>query len=147
MQELFLKLARTPGMTQVRNPSAYVHRAAIHLAFDWRRLRRREAEASAELAGEAPAEAPRLPLATMIQREQWEAVLQAARDLPELAREVFVLHYLHEESFGAIAARLGKTPHQVRALGHKAVGQLRERLAGDLAARGYRQKEEARGTQ
>jgi outer membrane lipoprotein-sorting protein len=41
MQELFLKLQRSGGFFRARNSRAYVRRAAIHLAFDWRRGQKR----------------------------------------------------------------------------------------------------------
>ena len=37
MQELFIKLTKTSKLNSVKNWSDYAHRAAINLAFDWRR--------------------------------------------------------------------------------------------------------------
>jgi len=37
MQELFIKLNNSRGIGKIANWNAYAHRAAINLAFDWRR--------------------------------------------------------------------------------------------------------------
>ena len=43
MQELFIKLSNTRGMNKIANWDAYAHKAAINLAFDWRRSHKRAA--------------------------------------------------------------------------------------------------------
>lgn len=144
MQELFIKLARTPGITQVQNPSAYLHRAAIHLAFDWRRSQRHEV--SMKLASDALADETPLPLTSLIQREQWQEILEVANDLSELSREAFVLHYVQEEPFETIAARLEKTPHQVRGLCHKAIRYIRGRVRASMTTSGMQRREDDRAT-
>ena len=41
MQELFIKLNNSRGIGNVANWNAYARRAAINLAFDWRRSQKR----------------------------------------------------------------------------------------------------------
>ena len=41
MQDLFIKLKNSRGAARVANLDAYARRAAINLAFDWRRARPR----------------------------------------------------------------------------------------------------------
>jgi RNA polymerase sigma-70 factor (ECF subfamily) len=123
LQELFLKLRAAEGLALANNPRAYVFRAAIHLAFDWRRARRPTEPLSAE-----PAAADRSPLERLIDSEELEQVLDALQHLSALGRQVIVLHYLQRQDYADIAAQVGKTEHQVRALAAKALGQLRLRL-------------------
>ena len=62
------------------------------------------------------------------QYEQRASVLQALDGMSELSRQVIVLHRLQGESYEAIASQIEKTPHQVRAICSKAIGQLRDLL-------------------
>ncbi len=127
LQELFLKLDRSAGFPRATDPAAYACRAAIHLAFDWRRQRHKTPPPKS-LASE-PATSPPSPLALLVQREEFEQVLGALAAVPALSRDCLVLHYLEHESYEAIAQQLGKTPHQVRALCHKGIVRLRTLLA------------------
>ncbi len=56
-------------------------------------------------------------------------ILDAAEDLSDSVRDAFILRYVQDEPYDRIAEILGKTAHQVRALCHAGVKQLRERLA------------------
>jgi RNA polymerase sigma factor (sigma-70 family) len=126
MQELFVKAgSRVPS---TRNPAAYLRRAAIHLAFDWRRSRRRAADALARAQHDREKIDPSRPDGSAIWNEQWQLILNAAEKLSGQAREVFVLHYLERQSFDALAEQMNKTPHQVRALASKAVAEVRENV-------------------
>jgi RNA polymerase sigma-70 factor (ECF subfamily) len=123
MQELFIKLSQSKGFERAEVPEAYASRAAIHLAFDWRR-RQKKAPLDGALTVE-PATSLPSPLATLIRREEVEEVLAALESLPEPGRDCLVLRYLQQESYETIAEQLGRTPHQVRALCHKAMVKLR----------------------
>lgn len=127
LQDLFLRLNASEGFLKAADPTAFAFRSAIHLAFDWRRSKNRRAS-PAPLDIEPAATAPS-PLGAMVQREELEQVLEAAQDLSEGAREAFVLHYIQQESYEAIAAATGRTPQQVRGLAYKAVVGIRERLS------------------
>ena len=54
--------------------------------------------------------------------------VSSARSRVAVAREVFVMRYIQQESYEQIAQELGKRPHQVRALCSKAMSQLRSML-------------------
>jgi RNA polymerase sigma factor (sigma-70 family) len=65
----------------------------------------------------------------LVHREKVEQTLAALDRLPKLARECLVLRYLEDESYETVAEQVGKTPHQARALCHKAIGRLRKLLS------------------
>jgi RNA polymerase sigma-70 factor (ECF subfamily) len=126
LQELFVKLVGTPRFHAASNPTAYLKRAAINLALDWRRARQRQPvplDTSFDAEGGGPP-----PHDAAADAEQLERVLDASARLPELSRQAFVMRHVQQESFEAIAAALGKTPHQARGLCHHAVRQLRAQL-------------------
>jgi RNA polymerase sigma factor (sigma-70 family) len=125
MQELFLKLATNPAFAAARNPPAYARQSAIHLALDWRRAQR----PTHSLPVTDPLDLAPSAYERLTQKEQWSQLLDAAANLSGQTREAFVLHYLDGMSFAEIAGHLGKTPHQVRALCHKAVDHLRQQLS------------------
>jgi RNA polymerase sigma factor (sigma-70 family) len=125
LQELFVKLASSHGLQRADDPAAYVKRSAINLALDWRRARRPH-DGTAEI--EAPTSDPSA-LDALIDREDVERILDASAELSELSRQVLVMRYVQQESFEAIGAALGRTPHQARGLCHAAVVEIRRRLA------------------
>jgi len=121
LQDLFLKLDRSAGFPWAKDPASYACRAAIHLALDWRRDRAR----SMQPLVHDPVASSASPLAALVHREDVEKVLEALTQLPTLYRDCVVLHYLEREPYEAISGQVGKTPHQVRALCHKALLRLR----------------------
>jgi RNA polymerase sigma-70 factor, ECF subfamily len=123
LQDLFVKLKDADGLRRANNPKAYVFRAAIHLAFDWRRQRR----LTEPLTGDV-ADAESSPLDRLIDSEEMEQIVEGMQQLSPLAREIMVLRYLQHEEYAGIADQVGKTEHQVRALCAKAIGQLRNLL-------------------
>lgn len=129
LQELFLKLNGSAAFAGAVNPTAYASRAAVHLAFDWRR-RTKSTEGGLEQI-ENVARGGLSPLQTLVAREQMEHVLEMIGTLKGLQRDALVMHYIQQESFQSIAEQFGKTPHQVRALCHKAIRQLRDRLSAE----------------
>lgn len=126
LQDLFIRLGKSDGFFAASDRNAFAFRVAINLAFDWRRTRQRRG-ATLALDPESPARESS-PLASIIQREDLEQVLEAAGELTEQSRDVFVLHYIHGDSYESVAAVLGKTPQQARGLAHRAVVGIRERL-------------------
>jgi len=123
MQELFLKLSAAEGFARADNPKAYLFRAAIHLAFDWRRRQR----PSEPLPVELPAD-DESPLEQLIDAEELEQVLDAMQQLSPLTRQALVLRYLQHQEYAEVAKHLGKTEHQVRGLCAKGIGELRDML-------------------
>lgn len=127
MQDLFLKLYQAEGFATAGNPQGYAYRAAVHLGLDWRRAQRVRPD-PVPLEVDPPGQEGS-PLARLIQEEETERVLDALNQLDEPYRYAFVMRWIEQQSYEAIATELGKTPHQVRGLCHWALKQLRERLA------------------
>ena len=123
MQEVFLKLAYGGGLTQARDALAYGIRVATNLAFDWRRAQRRTP--ATKSADETLREPGRSPLVELVGKEELERVLDALGRLPRRDRDLVVMKYLQQKDYRAMAQELGQTPHQVRAICHKALRRLR----------------------
>lgn len=127
MQELFLKLDNALPQATVDSWYAYARRAAINLAFDRRRRQRRRQTVPLDGVGE-PVSCARGPVDDLLQAEEFEQVLAAVGRLKGASREVFVMRHLQQDSYEDIAAQLGKTPHQVRALCFRAMKDVRNTL-------------------
>lgn len=128
LQELFLKLNGSAAFAGATNPTAYASRAAVHLAFDWRR-RQKSAAAGLEQIEQVARSGGLSPLQTLVAREQMDKVLEMVGTLKGVQRDALVMHYIQQESFQSIAEQFDKTPHQVRALCHKAIRRLRDRFS------------------
>lgn len=126
VQELFIKLSNSKGLQRSANPIAYARRAAINLAFDWRRKQKRNPVGLDEVGEPASEEVS--PLGKLVQKEELEEILNAIGQLNGASREAFVMRYIQQQSHDYIAEQLGKTAHQVRALCHKALTHLRDVL-------------------
>ena len=114
MQDLFVNLGRSQGFLRSENPSAYARLAAMHVAFNWRRSRRRRRE-QAFCIDDPPTQEPG-PLARMMHAEQTQRVLDELADLPQTSRDVVVMRFIESQSYEQIAQHLGRTVHQTRAL-------------------------------
>jgi RNA polymerase sigma factor (sigma-70 family) len=127
LQELFIRLWNSSAFDKADDPFAYAYRAAINLAFEWRRKQKATYQVSKE---NCPTKKDNpSALGRMIQAEELEQVLDAASKLTDLARDVVVMHYIEQDSFEEIGRRLGKKPQYMRALCAKAMAELREMLA------------------
>jgi len=126
MQELFVKLSDVATSKKISNWDAYAYRAAVNLAFDWRR-RNKQISVPLEAVNE-PVSDDCPPLAGLIRNEAVQEVLSAISRLNNTAREAFVMRYIQQESYEFIAEQLDKTPHQVRALCSKVMNYLRDVL-------------------
>ena len=129
MQELFIKLSNSSQFDKIQNLGAYVRRAAINLAFDWRRSQKRNVLGLDRL--NEPASNEKSPLAKLVQKEELQEILNAIGQVNKPAREVFVMRYIQQESYDDIAKQLGKTPHQARALCSRAMSNLRNILGSN----------------
>lgn len=138
MQELFLKLVQSQGFERADNKLSYAYRAAMHLAFDWRRRQKRH-RAMGQSAGdlspadgvEALASPEAGPFQKLIQDESLQRVLEAAGRLKDIYRDVFILRHVQQESYETIGRHIGRTPDQARGLCHKAVVAMRQLLADE----------------
>jgi RNA polymerase sigma factor (sigma-70 family) len=126
MQDLFIKLSNTRRLGKIHNWGAYAHRAAINLAFDWRRRQKRALQSLGHI-GE-PVSGDGSPLGELIHAEELQETLNAIAQLRKVPRQALVMRYIQQESYECIAEQLGKTPHQVRALCSKALDNLRRIL-------------------
>ena len=127
MQELFIKLQSSRGLDRATNRDAYVRRAAINLAFDWRRRQKRAALRLEQVRRRASNDES--PLAKMVHSEELRETLDALGRLKKASREALVRRYIQQESYAHIAEQMGKTSHQVRAMCSRAVHHLR-RIVG-----------------
>ena len=135
MQELFIKLSTASHRARIDCWEAYACRTAIHLAFDWRRRRRKRQTWPLEDVRE-PVSPARGPLGDVVQKEAFEQVLVAVERLNGTSREAFVMRYIQQDSYETIAEQLGKTPHQIRALCFRALNRLRDTLGCDESPTG-----------
>jgi len=124
MQELFLRLSRSKGLEQARDPYAYAWRAAANLAFEWRRRRKIK---FGPLEGDAREDEPQeRPLGKLVRDEQVQRVLEATSRLDELARDVIVMRFIEQEPYEEIGARLGRDVAYLRSLCSKSLVRLRQ---------------------
>jgi RNA polymerase sigma factor (sigma-70 family) len=137
LQELVVRLSQSDGFQQADDPLQYARRAAIHLAFDWHRRKKRQGKVEGLL--EEPATATASPLNVLIAREDFEQILASMEQLSELSRTCLVLHYIEQLSYFEIAGQLGTTPHQVRGLCHKGIRRLQQLMG--VTRKGPRRKE------
>lgn len=136
MQELFIRMSRSESFGHAQDPTAYVIRGALNLAFEWRRKEKRTVHGVHGISYDARlASADSSPADALEAKEQATRVMSALGQISELGREVIVLHRLEGQSYESIASQLNKTPHQVRAICSKAIGQLRERLSASLSTK------------
>ena len=123
MQDLFCKLVESDRFAKADSKLPYAIRMATNLAFDYRRLQRRLSRNEA-VAGKLTG-SDTSPLSDLMRREALEQLLDAIGRLPRSYRDIIVLRYLEQQDYTTISRQLGKSPHQVRALGHKAITKLR----------------------
>ncbi len=130
MQDLFIKLKHSRTAARIANLDAYARRAAINLAFDWRRTRCRRAGMRLQQTTE-PIAGDTSPLGTLIHSEEVQETLSAIGRLKKAAREVLVMRYIQQQSYDDIARQTGKTSHQVRAMCSRSIGRLRDILGSN----------------
>ncbi len=129
LQELFIRLWNSKAFDKAEDPFAYAYRAAINLAFEWRRKQKARCqplEENCPAAEDGPS-----ALGKIIQAEELEQILNATSKWTDLARDVVVMRYIEQASYEEIAQRLGKKPQYMRALCAKAMARLRELLASE----------------
>jgi len=126
MQELFIKLANSSAVDDVENLYAYTWRAAVNLAFDWRRNHRPTLPLDESLL---PPDKSPSTLDCMIQAEQLNQVLNEVSKLNELGRTVIVMRYIEQMPYEKIAKSLNKDPNHIRSLCSKVIALLRNRLS------------------
>ncbi|UEX77580.1 sigma-70 family RNA polymerase sigma factor [Sediminicurvatus halobius] len=106
VHELFLRLARRDSDAGVRQPLAFLHRAARNLAQDELRHERMVARHGERQSGLAPEHAPSAEHCSG-ERQALERVQQALAALPRDCRAAFEMHRLGGYTHREIAAALG----------------------------------------
>ena len=129
MQELFIKLINSRSFDKAGNRQAYTRRAAINLAFDWRRRQKRNPLRLDQVR--EPASNDSSPFGKLVQAEELDEILNAIGQMNKVPREAFVMRYIQEESYDYIAKQLDKTAHHVRALCSRALNHLRNVLGSN----------------
>ncbi len=137
MQDLFIKLKNSRGAAEVANLDAYARRAAINLAFDWRRMRKRAALRLGQIT--EPVAGNTSPLGGLMHSEEMQETLSAMGRLKRSAREVIVMRYIQQESYEDIARQMGKTSHQVRAMCSRGIRRLRDMLGSNHKPNGTKE--------
>ena len=129
LQDLFIRLSESSAFHRAKDPVAYAYRAAINLAFEWRKKQRSQHQLVEQVClttGDCSS-----PLGKAIAAEELERVLDAASQLSDLGREVIVLRYIQQHSYEEIAAQLGKKPQHMRSLCAKSMARLRNLLKSE----------------
>jgi len=129
VQEACAQMLALPDRDSIRNPKAYLYRAAVNLAYNASARRRREAVAMETLSiqgGQSFEE--RDPARIYVDRRRLERVARTIDALPPRCREVFVLYRFHGLDQGTIAARLGISRNMVEKHVVRAMQACREAL-------------------
>jgi RNA polymerase sigma-70 factor (ECF subfamily) len=137
MQELFVRLSNVATEKKIANWDAYAYRAAVNLAFDWRR-RNKQSFVPVEEVSE-PVSKDCSPLEGLERNEAVQEILSAIGQFNGAAREAFVMRYIQQESYESIAEQLDKTPHQVRALCSRIMNDLRDMVGQNRTPTGRKE--------
>lgn len=121
LQDLVVKLAQARGFPEAENPYGYARTAAIHLAFNWMRQRRREQA----LEGYEQESVDLPPWTQLVQKEDIRRMLDSIEELAEQDRLILAMRYFDQASHEEIGSAIGRTAHQARGLCHKAIKRLR----------------------
>lgn len=130
LQEVFARLLAFGGGDQIRQPRAFLYRAALNLVVDGFRTRKSRLEdARADSEEEEPASCEPGPDSVMYSRQRLKALQRAIDELPPRCREVFLLHKFENRSHTEIADHMGISRNMVEKHVIKAVTHCRNRLA------------------
>jgi RNA polymerase sigma factor (sigma-70 family) len=129
MQELFIKLSNNKGLHKIQSLYAYAQRAAVNLAFDWRRRQKRACLSLDDVPQLSSND--KSPLINLINSEESQEILDAISRLNKTSRQAIVMHYIQQQPYEDIAEQMGKTTHQVRALCYKAINRLRDLIGSE----------------
>ncbi|MDG2535180.1 sigma-70 family RNA polymerase sigma factor [Sphingomonas sp. HITSZ_GF] len=131
IQELFAALSRRGTPQGIENVERYVFQAAANQLRD--RARRVRARPPIDLHGGADPHEQLVdeisPERELLGREAYAGFIAALQELPQRARDVFVLNRFEEMTGREIAYRLGISQRQVEKDISRALSHLRERLS------------------
>lgn len=106
VQELFLRFWGR-SIDRPDDAAAYLFRSARNLAIDHLRAQRVRTPRALEDAPEPCEDEAYLPDAVLTARDELRLVDEALRALPKRARQVFLLHRVHGQSYPEIAHAFG----------------------------------------
>ena len=131
LQELFMKMSKQTEFDKFKNPEAYLRRAVINLAFDWRRRKNNEKRPAADADNqESPIKGP---VQKLIDEEQKQMVLDAVGTLKWQYQQVIVMRYLEQRTYEEIAELIGKDVHYSRTVCRRGRIQLQHILSGKVS--------------
>lgn len=125
-QEVWVAAAHRPLRDPARLRSYLARIVRNLLSGDARRARRRQRRE--QIATDSQAATAKDTADLVMRAEMLEQVVHAVLGLPEVHREVILLHHFDGLAVTAIAARTGRSPDAVRALLRRARERLRETL-------------------
>jgi len=110
---------------------AWLHRIAHNLVANWHRDQsRRKVIPLGELPIRSREDVD--PLSSLENKERLRKVMAAVRTLPPEKQEIIYLKFVERLSNQEIAQIMGKTENAIKALYHRALIALREKLKGEL---------------
>jgi RNA polymerase sigma-70 factor, ECF subfamily len=128
LQTIFLRLIRRdlpPDL--VRNPKAYLYRAAVNLSLDTLRLQRRHVLVDAAALSDLPA-----PAADLTDLAHHHRLYRAIAELKPEAAQILILRYVHGRSDAEIARMLGMSRGAIALRLFRSRVKLRKLLRGRL---------------
>jgi RNA polymerase sigma-70 factor (ECF subfamily) len=128
LQTIFVRLMRRelpPDL--VRNPKAYLYRAAVNLSLDTLKTRRRHLLVDAADLPEIP-----VPAAAPADNSAHRLLYRAIAELKPEAAQILILRYVHGKSDAQIAAMLGMSRGAIALRLFRSRAKLRKLLRGPL---------------
>ena len=128
VQEVFINFWNRNKERKVDIPEAYLYRACLNKALDYKSSHKRKAQLLQAHHQEKVQESERSPQQKMEQQELEHRVQQVIASLPAMCRKVFLLSRYEEMSHKEIAAFLNISPNTVDNHIKKALSILRQLL-------------------
>jgi RNA polymerase sigma-70 factor (ECF subfamily) len=135
LQELYLRLNRVTESADIRDPGAYIFRAAMNLARDFRRERSRTrtreghwVESQRSVMGEQAIDDAPSPERAYDAKQRLGVIRAVVDELSPQCRRVFLLHKFEGFSHQEVADRMGISRSTVEKHMHVALRRLMERL-------------------
>ena len=131
LQTVFLRLVRREQPPDFHaNPKAYLYRAAVNVALDALRSRRRRRLVAVDELPEVAG-----PVAEAIDDEHHQALYEAIAELKPESAQILILRYVHNMSDAGIARMLGVTRGTIALRLFRARGRLKKLLSARLGGK------------
>lgn len=130
-QEALIEICRSaPTFRGASSLTTWVHRVAVNVCLEHRRRRRPEFVPIEDGVVDLPSDPASEPSAVAVRNEVKRDLESAVRRLPEIHRDVIVLHELQGLTYQECAEVLGCPVGTVKSRLNHAFGELREMLKG-----------------